>query len=154
MFGRVHQVRGFAQQAQLLGAWRTQEQGGQFGAVYACGFGQRGFGRLLGAVLARVFAQQVEQEVGVCGDLLYEGHTAVRRAFAWRADATLTITDRFTGAEHAQELFTSRLQPEITDGTVTWRGTHAQAVLRSDPDEWSPAVERLETTNHSGCSSC
>lgn len=84
----------------------------------------------------------------------YQGGAQVWREFRWRAPggagATLRITDRFTGAAEVDELFISRLCPELGEGTARWRGAAAIAVLRYDPALWSPAVERIDTRDHRG----
>ncbi|AZM48744.1 hypothetical protein DMB38_25825 [Streptomyces sp. WAC 06738] len=80
----------------------------------------------------------------------YEGGAEIRRRFEWRADGHLTLTDFFTGAKRAREVFMSRLRPELDTGVARWRGTYGVAELRYRHRCWRPAVEELEVTDHLG----
>lgn len=77
----------------------------------------------------------------------YSESVQLRRSFRWRA-GSLTLVDSFAGATDVDELFISRINPDVSDGTVTWRGAGGAARLRFDPDRWRPAVERIATRNH------
>ncbi|MGW3950244.1 heparinase II/III domain-containing protein [Streptomyces sp. NPDC004752] len=80
----------------------------------------------------------------------YDTGTGVCRAFAWKPDGTLEITDTFDTPADVDELFISRLAPEVGTGHVIWRGAKARAVLRFDASRWHPHVEHLQATNHLG----
>jgi hypothetical protein len=80
----------------------------------------------------------------------YDGGAEIRRRFEWRADGHLTLTDFFTGAKRAGEVFMSRLRPELDKGVARWRGTRGMAELRYRRQCWRPAVEELEVTDDLG----
>jgi hypothetical protein len=80
----------------------------------------------------------------------YPDSVHLRRTFRWRAGGALTVIDDLTGATEVDELFVSRTNPDLSDGTVTWRGASGSARLGFDADRWRPAVERIATRTHGG----
>ncbi|MEV0096762.1 heparinase II/III family protein [Streptomyces sp. NPDC050738] len=80
----------------------------------------------------------------------YEGGAGLRRTFDWSADGTLTLTDTFEGVTSAEELFISRIAPELGEGTVRWQGSAAAAVLHYDAGRWQARTEEISSTGHRG----
>ncbi|MEY9849979.1 heparinase II/III family protein [Streptacidiphilus sp. MAP5-3] len=80
----------------------------------------------------------------------YDGETGLTRTFTWQAHGTLQLTDQFFGTRSVQEIFVSRLRPNIGDGTVAWHGSHAAALLTFDQAMWHPEHEQLVVPRHLG----
>lgn len=80
----------------------------------------------------------------------YDTGACVRRAFAWKPAGGLEVTDTYQAATSVDELFISRLAPEVGPGQAIWLGTKARAVLRFDASRWRPRVEHIPTTSHQG----
>ncbi|WP_199551313.1 heparinase II/III family protein [Streptomyces sp. N35] len=103
---------------------------------------------------ARAVVLNVRADDGGCAldlDLsaAYEGRQVVR-SFVWQPDGRLRLTDAFDTATRVEELFISRLEPQLAEGTATWTGTSAGVTMSYDAAAWRPAVERVETVGHFG----
>jgi hypothetical protein len=81
-----------------------------------------------------------------------------KRKFGWECipgsdRAALHVRDIFafdTMPGHLEEVWISRLKPELGDGAVVWRGRQATLALRFEPEWFDAEAERLETLNHAG----
>ncbi|MDF6022554.1 heparinase II/III family protein [Streptomyces sp. JH34] len=84
----------------------------------------------------------------------YEVHglTALRRAFSWHRDTgELLLVDGVETERPVplEEVFVSRLYPELRADAVVWTGTEARAHLGL-PEGCVPHVETVHTTDHEG----
>ncbi len=79
------------------------------------------------------------------------------RRFQWRSPtddaAQLEITDSFAFSEQPTSLeegFISLHRPDMNSGSVTWRGEHGAATLHYDAEQFSAAVEMIDSKDHDG----
>ncbi|MFD8687455.1 heparinase II/III family protein [Streptomyces sp. NPDC059651] len=80
------------------------------------------------------------------------GLTALRRAFSWHRDTgELLLVDEVETARPMplEEVFVSRLRPELHADGAVWTGTAARARLAL-PEGCVPHVETVYTTDHEG----
>jgi hypothetical protein len=87
------------------------------------------------------------------------GILSFRRSFRWEQSAdsgnsNLELIDRFEFRQESngiEEVFISLSEPVLEDNCMTWTAENRSVALRwTKTDAVEPAVERIETVNHSG----
>ncbi|MCX5440953.1 heparinase II/III family protein [Streptomyces sp. NBC_00063] len=94
----------------------------------------------------------VDFTLDISGAYEVNGLAALRRGFNWRrSSGELLVLDEVEAERPMplEEVFVSRLRPEIGADGAVWTGSAAQARLRL-PDGGAASVETLRTTDHHG----
>lgn len=110
-----------------------------------------------GAHTARVLTSQVHAHgadltLDLTGAYGVSGLTALRRAFSWNRDTgELLLVDEVETERPMplEEVFVSRLRPELGADGAVWTGASARARL-DFPEGCDPQVETVHTTDHEG----
>lgn len=100
----------------------------------------------------RLHAHGSDLTLDLAGAYEVNGLTALRRAFTWHRDTgELLLVDEVETERPmpVEEVFVSRLRPEIGADTAVWTGTSARARLCL-PEGCAARVETVHTTDHEG----
>jgi hypothetical protein len=117
--------------------WREQSAGGA---------------RAAQVLKLHLHAHGADLTLDLAGAYEVNGLTALRRAFTWHRDTgQLLLVDEVEAERPVplEEVFVSRLRPEIRADGVVWTGSTARVHL-SLPGGCVPHVETVHTTDHEG----